>query len=67
MYICIYVYTCCVLIKPPMPILYVLAAVFASRFCVLITSCFMNEDIFIITSLPLCLLRGFTSYLKFGS
>ena len=58
--------TCCVLIKPPCHIL-------RPRRCV----CFMflrpknlyfrNEDIFIITSVPLCLLRVFTSYLNFGS
>jgi len=35
-YIRMYVHTCCVLISPPMPIHYVLAAVFASYFCVLI-------------------------------
>ena len=35
-YICIYVHTCYVLISPPMPIHYVLAAVFASWFYVLI-------------------------------
>ena len=33
--ICMYVHTCYVLIKPPMPIHYVLAAVFASCFYVL--------------------------------
>ena len=36
MYVCMYVYTCYVLINPPMPIHYVLAAVFASCFYVLI-------------------------------
>ncbi len=36
MYVCIYVYTCYVLINPPMPLHYVLAAVFASCFYVLI-------------------------------
>jgi hypothetical protein len=36
MYVCMYVYTCYVLTKPPMPIHYVLAAVFASCFYVLI-------------------------------
>jgi hypothetical protein len=35
MYVCMYVHTCYVLIDPPMPIHYVLAAVFASCFCVL--------------------------------
>ena len=35
MYVCVYVHTCYVLIKPPMPIHYVLAAVFASCFYVL--------------------------------
>ena len=35
MYVCMYVCTCYVLIKPPMPIHYVLAAVFASCFYVL--------------------------------
>jgi hypothetical protein len=34
MYVCMY-HTCCVLIEPPMPIHYVLAAVFASCFYVL--------------------------------
>jgi hypothetical protein len=36
MYVCMYVHTCYVLISPPMPIHYVLAAVFASCFYVLI-------------------------------
>ena len=36
MYVCMYVYTCYVLISPPMPIHYVLADVFASCFYVLI-------------------------------
>ena len=37
MYVCnTYVHTCYVLTNPPMPIYYVLAAVFASWFCVLI-------------------------------
>jgi hypothetical protein len=35
MYVCMYVYTYYVLTKPPMPIYYVLAAVFASCFYVL--------------------------------
>jgi len=35
LYVRMYVHTCCVLIKPPMPIHYVLAAVFASCFYVL--------------------------------
>jgi hypothetical protein len=35
-YVCMYVHTCYVLTKPPMPIHYVLAAVFASCFYVLI-------------------------------
>jgi hypothetical protein len=62
MYVCMYIH-----VTSSHAVYYVLAAVFASWFCVLITSCFMNEDIFIITSSPLCLLRVFTSYLKFGS
>jgi hypothetical protein len=33
--VCIYVHTCYVLTKPPIPIYYVLAAVFASCFYVL--------------------------------
>ena len=36
MCVCMYVHTCYVLISPPMPIHYVLAAVFASCFYVLI-------------------------------
>jgi len=35
MYVCIYVHTYYVLINPPMPIYFVLAAVFASCFYVL--------------------------------
>ena len=57
MYVCMYVYICCVLTKPPIP---------SSR-CEHFVNLrpknlyFMNEDIFIIMSSPLCLLRVFAS------
>ena len=44
LYVCIYIHTCCVLIKPPMPIHYVLAAVFASCFYVLFKIRFVRGD-----------------------
>jgi len=68
MYVCMYVYTYILRPNSTTHAMYrVLAAVFASWFCVLFKFGFTREDALFFTSSPLCLLRVFTSYLNFGS